>query len=159
MTAHRHREVDADTGEVIDTSIVDSVVVNANLSRSIFSPPEWKRSPLQDMIQHIYDERDDPASVMGTYQDYLRLVPSDDRKANAVDFIGYQCLKMGETQTAVALLTRNVADHPHSARAHFGLGRALQKAGKSSEAKAEMIQALTIDPAFGNARSALGALR
>jgi hypothetical protein len=159
MMAHRHREIDADTGEVIDSDFVDSVAINTKLPRSIFSPPDWKRTQLQEMIQRIYDERDDPDAVMATYRDFRPLVPKGGKTADAVDFAGYQCLKMGQTQSAVALLTQNVADNPGSARAHFGLGRALQKTGKIAHAKQEMTQALKLDPQFQNARKALDALR
>jgi Tfp pilus assembly protein PilF len=57
------------------------------------------------------------------------------------------------------LLTQNVADHPNSARAHFGLGRAYQSVGKVGNAKAEYLRALTIDPSYQRARDALAAMK
>jgi tetratricopeptide (TPR) repeat protein len=111
------------------------------------------------MIQRIYDERTDSAAVMQTYRDFKAQIDSSLSTADAVDFVGYQCLKMGEISTAVTLLTRNVADYPSSARAHFGFGRALKMQGKSTEAGAEFDRALTLDPTFVSARTARDALK
>ena len=66
---------------------------------------------------------------------------------------------MGHAETAVRLLEQNVADHPNSARAHFGLGRAYQAAGKREEAKVQYQRALAIDPKYQRAREALDAIK
>ena len=159
MMPHRGREVDTATGKVFDEGTVESVEINPNLPLSTFSPPVWERTPLQQMIQRIYDERTDTAAVMQTYRDFKPLIGAAISTADAVDFVGYQCLKMGETDTAVALLTQNVADNPQSARAHFGLGRALKAQGKPAEAAAEFDRALGLDPNFIAARTARDALK
>jgi hypothetical protein len=159
MTPHRSREVDTATGRVFDEGTVESVEINPDLLLSIFSPPVWDRTPLQQMIQRIYDERTDTDAVMQTYRDFKTMIGPSVSSADAVDFVGYQCLKMGATDTAVALLIQNVADTPQSARAHFGLGRALQSQGKKETANAEFNRALAIDPAFIQARTARDALK
>lgn len=159
MMAHRNREVDSATGKVFDEGTVESVEINPDLPLSIFSPPIWDRTPVQQMIQRIYDERTDSTAVMQTYRDFKATIGSSVSTADAVDFVGYQCLKMGETSTAVPLLTQNVADYPLSARAHFGLGRALKTQGKSAEAGAEFDRALGLDPTFVSARTARDALK
>jgi tetratricopeptide (TPR) repeat protein len=160
MFTHTDKEIDGATGKVLDESGVTQMEINPPLPIAMFSPPEWDRTPLQQMIQRLYDERDETISVMATYRDFASLV---DLKANAtgdaVDFTGYQMLKMGHPDTAVALLTQNTADHPRSARAHFGLGRALQAAGRTAEAKTQYAKALAIDPGFIRARTALDALK
>ena len=159
MIAHRSREVDSATGKVFDEGTVESVEINSDPPLSIFSPPVWDRTPLQQMVQRIYDERTDTSAVMQTYRDFKAVIGTSVSTANAVDFVGYQCLKMGETNTAIALLTQNVADNPQSARAHFGLGRALQSQGKKETANDEFDRALAIDPNFIQARTARDALR
>jgi tetratricopeptide (TPR) repeat protein len=159
MMAHRSREVDSSTGKVFDEGTVESVEINPQLSLAIFSPPVWDRTPLQQMIQRIYDERTDPSAVMQTYRDFKAQMDPGISTADAVDFVGYQCLKMSETNTAVTLLTQNVADYPNSPRAHFGLGRALKTQGKSAEAGAEFDRALVLDPTFVSARTARDALK
>ena len=159
MMPHRSREVDSTTGKVFDEGTVESVEINPQLSLAIFSPPVWDRTPLQQMVQRIYDERTDATAVMQTYRDFKRVLGPDVSTANAVDFVGYQCLKMGETDTAVILLTQNVADYPDSPRAHFGLGRALKTQGKTEEAGAEFDRALALDPTFVSARTARDALK
>ena len=159
MMPHRGREVDTTTGKIFDEGTVESVEINPDLPLSIFSPPVWERTPLQQMIQRIYDERTDTAAVMQTYRDFKSAIGPAISTANAVDFVGYQCLKMGETNTAVTLLTQNVADYPQSPRAHFGLGRALKAQGNVVEANAEFDRALALDPKFVQARTARDALK
>jgi tetratricopeptide (TPR) repeat protein len=160
MFAHSDKEIDAATGRVLDEGGVYSVEINVRLPLSQFSPPQWSRTPLQQMIQRMYDERDEAAAVMSTYRDFANLI---DTKApstgDAVDFTGYQILKMGHADVAVSLLKQNVVDHPKSARAHFGLGRALQGLGDAAAAKAEYAKALAIDPKFVRARTALDQLK
>jgi tetratricopeptide (TPR) repeat protein len=160
MFAHSDKEIDAGTGKVLDEGGDYRIDINVNLPLSQFAPPQWNRTPLQQMIQRMYDERDEAVPVMATYRDFEALV---DKKApatgDAVDFTGYQILKMGHPDVAVALLQQNVADHPKSARAHFGLGRALQASGDVAGAKAEYAKALAIDPNYLRARTALDQLK
>lgn len=160
LRAHDFKEIDEETGQILTQSAVTSVEINPSLPLSMFSPPVWTRTPLQQMIQRIYDERDEARSVMATYRDFAQLLDLHAAATgDAVDFVGYQCLKMGHAETAVILLTQNVADHPSSARAHFGLGRAYQSVGKLENAKAEYRRALAIDPRYQRARDALAAMK
>jgi hypothetical protein len=159
MMPHRSREVDTATGKIFDESTVESVDINPELPLAIFSPPVWERTPIQQMIQRIYEERTDPAAVMQTYRDFKALIGSATSTANAVDFVGYQCLKMGESATAVALLTQNVTDNPQAPRAHFGLGRVFKTQGRVAEANAEFDRALALDPNYIQARTARDALK
>ncbi len=160
MAAHHFAEIDSATGKVLDESGIDTVEINSELPLAQFSPPQWDRTPLQTMVQRIYDERDDAVPVLATYRDFGATFDVHDSKVgDAVDFVGYQCLKMGHADVSVALLARNVADHPGSARAHFGLGRALEAGGDRLRAREEYGRALAIDPQYGRARTALDALR
>lgn len=158
MMEHRDREVDSATGRVLDDGGVTSVEINPKLDLSIFSPPQWTLTPLQTMLERIYDEREDPAAVLTTYHQFFPLIEHGAKTGDAVDFIGFQCLKMGHTDTAVALLRQNVADDPTSAWAHFEFGRALQAAGDATQAAAEYRKALKIDPSFSRAKTALDSL-
>ena len=158
MMNHRDREIDSATGRVLDEGGVTSVEINPSLAPSIFSPPQWALTTLQRMLEQIYEEREDPVAVMATYRAFYPLVGHGPATGDAVDFVGYQCLKMGHTDTAVALLTQNVADDPASARAHFGLGRALEAAGAQAHAATEYRKALAIDPSYSRAKAALEAL-
>ena len=153
MWAHSSREIDTATGRVLDEGTVESVEINPDLPPAQFSPPDWPRTPVQTMIQRIYDERSDPVAAMATYRDFRRAYP-DMASGDAVDFVGYQCLKMGDGAAAVALLSANVVDNPISARAHFGLGRALDATGQKAAARAEYDRTLAIDPNFVKARTA-----
>ena len=158
MMAHGDREIDTASGRVLDYGTLVSVEINPALPLEQFSPPFWERTPLQRMIQRMYDERTDTVATMATYRDFRRAFP-DMARGDAVDFTGYQILKSGQTETAVAVLSQNAADYPNSARAHFGLGRALDAAGRKDEARAEYDRALAIDPNFIRARTARDALK
>lgn len=156
MRAHDFKEIDEETGAILTESAVTSVEINPSLPLSMFSPPVWDRTPLQQMIQRIYDERDEARAVMATYRDFTQLIDvHSPAVGDAVDFVGYQCLKMGHADTTVLLLTQNLADHPNSARANFGLGRAYAAIGKLEDAKAEYRRALAIDPEYQPAIDAL----
>jgi hypothetical protein len=160
MWSHSGREVNLETGKLLTSGSVESVEINPVFEAGHFSPPQWDRTLLQQMVQRIYDERDEAKAVMATYADFRHMQEMKDiATADAVDFVGYQCLKMGHTDTALALLAANVRDNPESARAHFGYGRALQEAKRSDDAKAEFGRALAIDPNFLRARTALDALK
>lgn len=160
MMAHTDREIDSATGKVLDWGTVTSVEINPDLPLAMFSPPQWTRTPLQRMIDLIYLERDDAPGMMQTYRDFSQLVDLKSAAAgDAVDFVGYQCLKMGHAAPALALLQQNVTDHPASARAHFGLGRVYQALGDARSASAQFKRALAIDPTFVRARTALDALK
>jgi hypothetical protein len=156
---HRFREIDTATGRLLTESTVGTIEINPDLPLASFSPPAWERTPLQTMVQRIYDEREEPVAVMATYRDFRAAYPLGAAEADAVDFVGYQCLKMGHAETAVTLLSANVSAFPKSARAHYGLGRALKEQGKNEPAAAEFRAALAIDPAYARARTALDQLR
>lgn len=160
MMRHTDQEIDAQTGKVLDEGGDSRIEINPDLPVTMFSPPIWQRTPLQQMIQRIYDERDETVAVMATYRDFLSFVDEHaSATGDAVDFVGYQILKMGHAQTAVILLTQNVSAHPNSARAHFGLGRALEAAGNKAAARVEYQRTLAIDPNYLRARTALDALK
>jgi Tetratricopeptide repeat len=160
MWSHSGREVNLETGKVLTYGTVESVEINPAFEPGHFSPPEWDRTLLQQMVQRIYDERDEAKAVMATYADFRQMPAMKDvATADAVDFVGYQCLKMGHVDSAVALLAANVRDNPASARAHFGYGRALQEAKRVDDARVEFATALRIDPNFLRARTALDALK
>jgi cytochrome c-type biogenesis protein CcmH/NrfG len=57
-----------------------------------------------------------------------------------------QILKSGMHETAIAVLQANVEEHPKSALAHFGLGRAYRSAGRETDAIASFKAAIAIDP-------------
>lgn len=160
MMAHTDSEIDSATGKVLDHGTTDRIEINPDLPIAMFSPPQWARTPVQAMIQRIYDERDEPQAVLATYRDFRGTIDTvATPTVDAVDFVGYQCLKMGHADTAIALLSQNVADGPRSARAHFGLGRALAAAGRTADAATQFRTALALDPTFIRARTALDGLK
>jgi hypothetical protein len=155
LMSFRSRQIENATGRVMDSSVTTSAQANVGLKPSDFGPPAFVPTPLQAAIAAIYQERDDPAAVLATYHDYRAVYGASVSSLEAINFIGYQCLKMGSTKSAVALLAANVTDYPNAASAHFGLGRALVSDGKPALARAQFQRALEIDPTYKRASDAL----
>jgi len=151
-------QIDDASGRIIDSSVTESARADIGLKASDFAPPQLELTPLQQAISAIYQEREDTEASLQTYRDYHSKFGAASETVEAIDFIGYQCLKMGDVKTAVALLRLNVAYYQNSASAHFGLGRALAVAGDTASARLEFQRALAIDPSFKKAADALAAL-
>jgi tetratricopeptide (TPR) repeat protein len=152
------REVEIATGRELNSNIVRSIVVNQKFDRSFFSPPQYERTPLQQMLEQLYMERTDPACVMWTYRAFRKANPGIDTR-DGVEFIGYQIAKMGDFNGALQLLTANASDYAKSASAQFGLGRAYKAAGDLGNARIHFQKALQIDPSFRKATDGLNALK
>ena len=119
------REVDIATGTMLTEMQWGKIEANRELPPYWFSPPAFARSRVQTLIDHLYLARTDPKAVMWSYEQFRRTYPDADTRA-AVEFIGYQFLKMGSVDSAVALLTANLRDHPDAASAKKSLDRALK---------------------------------
>lgn len=154
LFAFESNEVEIATGKVLNEFRTISIVANHAYDVSVFSPPEFKRTPLQNWIEHLYAMRDDASAVMWTYHDFRRAHRDVDTH-DAAQAAGYQMLKMNALSAATSLLAANANDYPEVASAHFGVGRAYKAAGEPAKARAELERALAIDPAFTRARDAL----
>jgi len=151
-------EVEIATGKELNRFTVQSVAVNEKLAPSFFAPPQYSRTPLQQFLEQLYMEREDPLSVMSTYRAFRAANPLMDT-GNGVEFIGYQMVKMGDYRGAIELLRANAADYPQSASAQYGIGRAFKAANDLENARAAFRRALQIDPTFKKASDGLDALR
>jgi hypothetical protein len=158
LFAFRATEVEIATGKELNSMTWGAIAANRELPQRWWSPPAYERTPLQELLENLYFERADLEAVRWTYAEFRRADPGLDT-AGGVAFIGYQMLKMGDHATAVVLLEANAADHPRSAAAAFGLGRAYQTAGEKVKARAEFERALRLDPAHRRAAEALQSLR
>jgi len=158
LSPYSVREIEIATGRELNSNTVQSLVVNEKLDPSFFGPPQFERTPLQQMLEQLYMERTDPVSVMWTYRGFRAANPGADTRAG-VEFIGYQMAKMSDFQGAIHLLSANAADYPQSASAQFGLGRAYQAAGDSENARHHFQKALEIDPNFKKASDGLNGLK
>jgi hypothetical protein len=151
------REVDMATGVVLNEFRTTSIVANRVFDPAVFSPPQFKRTPLQTWIENLYAMRDDAPAVMWSYHDFRRAHPDTDTH-DAAQSAGYQILKMNGIPAAVSLLEANAHDYPNVAAAHFGLGRAYMTAGDKAKAKAELQRALALDPTHKRAAQMLKSL-
>jgi hypothetical protein len=151
-------EIEIASGRELNSNTVKSLTVNTSYAPDFFSPPQFDRTPLQRMLEQLYMERSDPASVMWTYRAFRAANPEVDTRAG-VEFIGYQMAKMEAYNGAVQLLTANADDYSKSPSAHFGLGRAYKAAGDLANARLHFQKALALDPNFKKASDGLNALR
>lgn len=147
-------EVDLATGKELNRFQTDRIEVNQALDVSMFAPPLIRRTPLQAAMDQIFQERDDADAVQWTYHEFRNAYPETNTEA-AMEVIGYQALKMGSIESAVALLEHNRRDYPQSAAAAFGLGRAYKTAGRIPDARSEFEHTLSLDPRHQRARDAL----
>ncbi len=152
------KEIEIATGRELNSNTVDSIEVNRELDPTFFGPPQYDRTPLQQMLEQLYMERTDSVCVMWTYRGFRGANPNVDTR-DGVEFIGYQMVKMKDFEGAIKLLTANTADYPKSASAQFGLGRAFKGAGDLDHARTHFQKALEIDPAFKKAKDGLNALK
>ena len=150
-------EADIATGEELNSMHWGEIEANQDLPVAWFSPPEYERTPIQSFMEQLFIQRSDPSAALWTYAAFRRANPGIDTR-NASQIIGYQDLKMGEVEGAIALLERNAADYPEAADSAFGLGRAYAAAGRNDEARAEFARALSLEPGHARATRALAAL-
>lgn len=146
------------TGQRLDdmSGSWETVEFNVPLPLDYFSPPAEPRTPLARMLNAVYADRGIPSDALRWYRDF-RANPATaglDTEAG-IEAVGYQCLKNGAIPTGVALLEANLREHPKSAAAHFGVGRAYRAAGREADAMARFRQALALDPGFTRARDAI----
>jgi hypothetical protein len=150
-------EVEIATGRVLSSMQMREIVANRPLDPAVFSPPVLHRTPIQTLIDQLFQERDDVEAVRWTYADFRRAYPGVDTD-DAMQVAGYQMLKMGAVPSATLLLSENAAAYPKSSTAAFGLGRAWATGGEAAKARGEFERALALDPKNERARKALDAL-
>ncbi len=150
-------EVDMDTGKVLNRFETTSVTINQDLDPGDFSPPDFERSPVQTLIETLFVQRDDAATLLWTLADFRRAHPQQSTDL-ATRIAGYQMIKAGRFDAAIALLAENAREYPASAAAASSLGRACANAGKVAAARAALKRALELDPQDKRARAALAAL-
>ncbi len=145
------------TGEPLTQMQWGKVEANRELPTSWFSPPVFERTSLQAFLEALYGERADRSAVMWSYTDFRRARPEIDTR-EGIETIGYQMLKMGDFDAAIALLEANARDYPDSSTSAFGLGRAYETADQRARARRQYERALELDPGNGRAERALASL-
>lgn len=153
----RSEEVEIATGKKLNAMQWGRIEANSSIPAAWFSPPEFTRTAMQTFIEQLYRQRSDPKAVLWTYHAFRRANPNVDTQ-DAAQVAGFQSLKMGAIDSAIALLERNAKDNPTGANAAFGLGRAYAQAGRVADARAEYQRALALDPKHDRAAKALADL-
>lgn len=154
----RYTETEIATGKELSSMHWGVIEIDRELPREWFSPPAFARTPLQEFLEQLYDERSDVSALQWTYSAFRRARPDVDTRAG-VEAIGFQILKMGDHAGAVAVLSMNARDYPSSSTAAFGVGRAHATAGDTAQARIAFVRALQLDPNNKRAADALDAIR
>lgn len=144
----RFDSYDIETGKPSEIGVPWATAeVNVVLPLDYFSPPPEPRTPLARMLNAMYASRAIPSDALLWLTDFRSnpVTGVIDTQAG-VEATAYQILKSGMHETAIVLLEVNLKEHPRSASAHFGLGRAYRSAGREKEAIAAFNAALAIDP-------------
>ncbi|MEJ2084787.1 MAG: tetratricopeptide repeat protein, partial [Acidobacteriota bacterium] len=157
LFAHRSSETVIATGETLTSMQWGSIQANLELPLEWFSPPSFERTDLQLFLEQLYACRTDSEALLWTWAQFRRYHPEIDTRAG-IELIGYQILKMGEVDQALALLAANASAYPGSASSAFALGRAQLASGNRKAARSSFETALTLDPTHSRARTALTAL-
>lgn len=157
LFAFRSEEVEIATGRVLNTMQWREIVVDPPLDPAVFSPPVFRRTPVQTLMDQLFQERDDLEAVRWTYSDFRRAYPDADTDG-AMEAVGYQMLKMGASPSALLILSANADAYPNSSGAAFGLGRAYATTGRTRQARKEFERALALDPKNERAKKALEVL-
>jgi hypothetical protein len=153
-------EIDLATGETMDASVWQSIDANVPIPLERFSPPPRVDTPVSRLVNAVFASRHVPADALGWYHDFLRNPATSGIEIEAaIESVAYECLKSGGVAAGTALLEENLAAHPRSAAAHFGLGRAYRAAGRETDAVTKFRDALALDSAFAPARTALASAR
>jgi len=71
---------------------------------------------------------------------------------------GYYNLSIGNTEEAIVFFQTKVKDYPASGACHTGLGVALKRKGKMTEAKSELRRSTEVEPTYADAFYELGAM-
>lgn len=153
----RSSEVEIATGRELNAMQWGTIEANREIPVAWFSPPEFERTPLQTFMEQLFVQRVDASAVLWTYHNFRRTHPEIDTRV-AAETIGFQILKMGQHEQAIALLERNAADNPNAANSAFGLGRAYATAGRPEDARREFNRALQLEPGHARATRALAEL-
>lgn len=154
---HRFVSTEVPSGRELSSMQWDRIEANRALPDDWFAPPDVERTPLQQLVENLFGQRSDVDALLWTYHAFRDANPGVDTEI-AVNFAGYQVLKMGEVDTATTLLMENVAAYPQRVGAHFELGRAFDAAGDPAKARKAYEEALRIDPEHERAQRALAAL-
>lgn len=157
MFPFRSREVEIATGRELNSMQWGRIEANTSIPAAWFSPPVFERSPIQSLIEQLYNQRTDANAMLWTYH-VFRYAHPDVSTDEATQIAGYQALKMGQVEQATALLERNATDYPKSADAAFALGRAYASAQRNTDARGEFQRALILQPDHARAKQALAAL-
>lgn len=68
-------------------------------------------------------------------------------------------LSIGEVDQSIGSFSNEVKKHPEAGAPHVGLGRALKRKGKLSDAKSEFQRSTEVDPGYAEAFYELGAMQ
>lgn len=108
---------------------------------------------MEELLGEAYEAAGDSVSSARSFQEAVRLSPNEERFriALAVELMRHQTF-----EPALAILKRSMIDFPRSARVRTALALTLFLSGKEHEGIAQLLEAVSLDPAFTPAIRYLG---
>jgi len=157
LIAHRFEQLRLPSNEPLSSMQWKKIEGNVDFPSDWFTPPIFQRTKLQTFIENLYWQKTDINSVLWTYHEFRRAYKNLETN-EAVDFAGFQILKMGEVDNAIAILEQNLKDYPNALNTNLQLGIAYKTANRSDDAREQFLTVLKVDPENKRAKSELDKL-
>ena len=153
---------DTGNGVVIMADSDNGIAVAGQLLRSVAREYNWNYKLDEDTTLDLYliALASGPSAALERF-DQIKSAHSPDQAMGegVLNTLGYQLLSDGKTSDAIAVLQRNVQDHPQSSNVYDSLGEAYMKAGQKDLAIQNYEKSLQLDPKNTNAVDMLKKLK
>jgi CubicO group peptidase (beta-lactamase class C family) len=153
---------DTGNGVVIMADSDNGMAVAGQLLRSVAREYNWNYKLDEDATLELYliALASGPSAALERF-DQIKTAhsPNHAMDEGVLNTLGYQLLFDGKTSDAIAILQRNVQDHPHSSNVYDSLGEAYMKAGQKELAIQNYENSLQLDPKNTNAVDMLKKLK
>jgi tetratricopeptide (TPR) repeat protein len=153
---------DTGNGVAIMADSDNGMAVAGQLLRSVAREYNWNYKLDEDATLELYliALASGPSAALERF-DQIKTAhsPNHAMDEGVLNTLGYQLLFDGKTSDAIAVLQRNVQDHPHSSNVYDSLGEAYMKAGQKDLAIQNYENSLQLDPKNTNAVDMLKKLK
>jgi CubicO group peptidase (beta-lactamase class C family) len=153
---------DTGNGVVIMADSDNGMAVAGQLLRSVAREYNWNYKLDEDATLELYliALASGPSAALERF-DQIKTAhsPNHAMDEGVLNTLGYQLLSDGKTSDAIAVLQRNVQDHPHSSNVYDSLAEAYMKAGQKNLAIHNYENSLQLDPKNTNAADMLKKLK
>jgi len=111
MIAHRFDQVQLPSNELLSSMHWGKIESNVDFPENWFGPPSDLKTPIQTFIENLFIQLADITAMLWTYFEFRR-ANSELATFEAVDFVAFHMLKMGDIENAIRILEQNLIDYP-----------------------------------------------